>query len=908
MQTVERFTDSPEVQAPKRRPPVGWLIVAALVMVASVLAIQSRVGVILAVAVLFVAGCVYFALNRGVAFLEVVAFLIHFDGVGAGPVTLGRGISVAVVALIVYKLLAEGWRPPAVPVRHWIGPFALVAWALASGGWSAETGAWMLGMGTYGLAIAYFAATAFLVDSHQKVLQYLRAYWYGGIFGAVAGVLGLLLGVRSYGFNGDANLFGVLAASMIPLTFYYLRQATTTRPKLLYGLVLVLVLVGAAGAGSRSGLIGASVALFASLVYRPGASLRQRVSAILPAMAATSLIALALLLLNPQTIARGTESSGRIDFWKVSVELIEQQPVIGHGHFQIAKMIPGLLATTPGTETHSDKRDTVGAHNTWLDLLGDLGFIGFCIFVFIAAVTVVGLLRPRWKQTKEVSGYLFLMFLPALSGSMFLDLQNNKLWWSVVGLAGVLQVPSWGVRYRGYFSDPGEADDQVLFSAPRLARWDVRISRRFRVWVLLGGVVGALVMGVVSSGMRPDYSATVSLMIPKLDINPGFPSIPIDRSRISVIHTLVLSDAYGARLAERSGVDLGPDAMADRISVRRPEFGPYLEITFTDASEEMVESVSAHMLDALADLVADGRAISEPVLRDELRPTTPGQQRYYTGPLYLVVSDVPDIDVNPPRRVWLVFVGTATGVMVAVGATLLMQRRPRVNNDDDFPDALGMPLWSHVGRSGRHNRATAAQYSQVAVRAFEAAESERWPRRLVVASPTYSGSTRTLALGVAAAIAASGQKVVLVDAQLRRPWLSMRLGMWHRSGLADMCEGDSALGDVVVRLRAATMGRTLRGMVRAERENLRFVPAGRFAWGRDPVLDPSVFDGFDPSVSVVVLAPPMLGNMAVGPVLEWSEVVLYDLVEGETVTFDAEDGALQIATFAAHPGVVLSDV
>jgi hypothetical protein len=36
---------------------------------------------------------------------------------------------------------------------------------------------------------------------------------------------------------------------------------------------------------------------------------------------------------------------------------------------------------------------------------------------------------------------------------------------------------------------------------------------------------------------------------------------------------------------------------------------------------------------------------------------------------------------------------------------------------------------------------------------------------------------------------------------------------------------------------------------------------------------------------------------------------LYNLVEGETVTFDAEDGALQVATFARGPsGVVLSDV
>jgi O-antigen ligase len=885
-----------------------WIVLAALAMVASLLAIQSRVGVIIALILLFVAGSVFFAVSRAVAFIEVVAFLIHFDGIGAGPVRLGRVMSVAIIGLIIYKLLAEGWRPPAVPVRHWIGPLALVTWAVASGVWSPHTGGWIVGMGTYGLAIAYLVATAFLVDSHEKVLQFLRAYWYGGIFGALAGVLGLVLGARSYGFNGDANLFGIFAASMIPLTFFYLRKAVTRPEKLIYGFVLVLVVMGAAGAGSRSGLIGAAVALFGSLVYRPGASVKQRVTAVVPAMIVTVMVAVVMLLLNPNTVARGTSSSGRLDFWKVAVELIEEQPVIGHGHHQIQEMIPSLLATTPGTEKHSDTRDSVSSHNTWLDLLGNLGLIGFLMFAFIVVVTVLGLLRPRWKQTKEVSGYLLVMFLPVLTGSMFLDLQNNKLGWSVIGLAGVLQVPSWGVRYRGYFSEPDAVDNQQYFAAPRLARWDVKISRRFRVWIVLGGLAGALVMGIVGSGLGPSHSGTVSLMIPKIDVAPGFPKVRLDENRVSVIHTLVLSDAYAARLAEMADVGLTPSEMSDRVTVRRPGFGPFIDITFTDSSLDVVEAVSPHLLGALADLVADGHELTEPVLRDELRPTVPGEQRYYTGPMYLVVSEVPDIDTQGSRTVWLVFVGGLTGVMLAVGSSLLMQRHPRVNNDDDLVHAVGLPLWSHVGRAGRRNAATPDQYSQVAVRAFEATESDRWPRRMVVASPRYSSSARMLAVGTAAGVAASGQKVVLVDGQLRRPRLSMRMGMWHRHGLCDLHDATVRLDDVVARVPAMGLPRNLRKMLGSDRENLRFVPAGRFAWGRDPVLDPGVLEGFDESVTVVVLAPPMLGNVAVAGVLQWADVVMYDLVEGETVTFDAEDGALPISTFASRAGVVLSDV
>jgi hypothetical protein len=314
------------------------------------------------------------------------------------------------------------------------------------------------------------------------------------------------------------------------------------------------------------------------------------------------------------------------------------------------------------------------------------------------------------------------------------------------------------------------------------------------------------------------------------------------------------------------------------------------------------------MLGALADLVTDGREFTDPVLRDEIRPTIPGEQRYYTGPMYLVVSEVPDVDTQGPRTMWLVFVGGLTGVMLAVGFSLLMQRHPRVNNDDDFLDAVGLPLWSHVGRSGRRNSATSDQYAQVAVRAFEATNSDGWPRRMVVATPRHSRSALVLALGTAAAVAASGKKVVLVDGQMRRPRLSMRMGTWHRHGLRDLHDATVHLDEVVGRVPALGLPRTSRRVLGADRENLRFVPAGRFAWGQDPVLDPGVLEGFDQSVTVIVLAPPMLGNVAVGGLLEWADVVLYDLVEGETVTFDAEDGALPISTFASCAGVVLSDV
>ena len=67
-----------------------------------------------------------------------------------------------------------------------------------------------------------------------------------------------------------------------------------------------------------------------------------------------------------------------------------------------------------------------------------------------------------------------------------------------------------------------------------------------------------------------------------------------------------------------------------------------------------------------------------------------------------------------------------------------------------------------------------------------------------------------------------------------------------------------------------------------------------------------MLDRFGPDITVVVLAPSLTSDAAVGALLAWADSVVLTLVEGRTVTFDAEDAAAPIRTFAAGPaGVVM---
>jgi hypothetical protein len=879
-----------------------------VVLATSVAAIATKLGVIVVLGVALLAVGALFVYRRGFTFVEVVAFLIHFDGIGRGGISVGRIVSVAAILLFVYKLYVERWRPPAVPMRYWFPPVLVMTWGFASAAWGPEIGQFVVGVGTFALAFAYFAISAFLVDSVDKIRKWMRAYWYGGIFGAIAGVWGLVLGLRSFGFNRDANLFGVLAASMIPLTIYYRRQATTTRQKVLYTFVLLLVLAGAAGAGSRSGIIGAAVALFASIVYRPGFSIGHGLKRALPAALVTAAVAL-LMLLNPNTLIRGTDSSGRLDFWNITVDLIAEQPLHGVGLGQMDAMLPPLMPVTPGVERLKDSRDEVSSHNTYLDLTGDLGLIGVLLFISVIGMTVIGLLTPRWSNTKEVSGYLFLMFLPVLSGSMFLSLINNKLAWSIVGLAAALQVPSWGARWKGYFSGMAGSGGGSAEDGERRARWDLKVSQRFRVWIVLGAMVGAVAFPLAGSTVPTQVSASRSIFVPKLDVPPDLPRVTLDMDRLQWLHNMVLSDNYAFELGRLAGVDADTEQISNQVFVVRNDAGPFMELGVRGPDEQLVETLSPHLTDAVDSIVDRGREVSEDSLRDELRPSDPGEQRYYTGPIYLEIGDEPDFSSEGPRFVWLFLVGASTGALSALALVLMKQRYPRVNNDDDFETAVGMNLWTHVGRNGRRNAATADQFAQVAVTAFESVETPSWPRRILVTAPRSSRSSRAVSMGVAASLVSSGERVLLVDGQPERRLLSWRLGGARAPGMTDLADRTATLQDCIRRVRRWRLPKAVRNTLTANAENLRFLPAGRSGASGEATVDPEVLDELDDEVIVVMLSPPLLGTVPVSPCLRRFDVVLYNLVEGETVTSDAEDAALQVATFAQGPaGVVLSDV
>lgn len=957
LQTIERPKATPRgpgrpqgrgATARSRWSTVVGVAAAALTVPALVAAVFTKWGVLVAVALAVVVALAAWVRQAGFSFIQIIAFLIHFDGLGAGPIRTGRVMAGIAALLILYKLLVEKWRPPAIPARHWVPVWALLVWATFSGVWSASSSGWLFGMGVLGLGVVYFAVTGMLVDSHDKIREFLRAYWVGGLFGSAAGILALFLGTRSVGFGSDPNYFGLLQASMIPLTVHYRREATTRAAKHAYTFALLFAFAGLAGGGSRSGLIGASLAIVGTMVTRPGLQLVQRAGVGLGSIFVAGITFLVGFVANPHNLQRGfsDRGSGRLDLWTTSIELVKEQPLVGYGLGQLRFIIPPYLLVTPGSQRLGESRGEVSAHNTWLDIAGDLGLIGVGIFATVFVVAMVGFFRPRWLQARELSTTLFVMMLPVLSGSLFLPLLNNKLGWALLGLSAALQTPSWGARWSGL---PGTVDPSTVpvsvaasragtaragpvdvrpdgppeeaaapadgapgaWESVRLALWDLRVSRRSRAMILAGALIGAILMSTAASTLPTKYRASAGLFTPRLDAPENAEHVSVHRTRLQGILTMAVSGAYAAELKRLSGVELSVPEVRKRLMATRPgkKMGAYIEIEYSDTDRDNTLAVMPHLVTALDNVYRSTVELSEEVVANEVRQVVPGEQRYYTGPHYLRAPPDPVFAETPPPSGWMTFVGMCTGALAATGVALSRQRRPRVNGDDDFPRVTGASVWAHVGRHGRRYGASPGQYARVVAAARDHLPPDREPRRLVVASARPDRAVPGLAMGVAAALVAEGRRVVLVDAQMERPSLTARLGGLTAAGLAEVAAGERSLGEVLRRPPRWRFAPAPRRTMRRGEGELRFVPAGRRHRGRQVAVPLDALDLLDDDVYVVLLAPPSSGEVPLAPVLGWGDAVVLALVEGRTVTFDAEDAASRVRNFASAPyGIVLLDV
>jgi polysaccharide biosynthesis transport protein len=157
--------------------------------------------------------------------------------------------------------------------------------------------------------------------------------------------------------------------------------------------------------------------------------------------------------------------------------------------------------------------------------------------------------------------------------------------------------------------------------------------------------------------------------------------------------------------------------------------------------------------------------------------------------------------------------GLIVGVLLGIGLVALTESLDRrVRRPEGLEELTGLPILGTLPRSA-FNGPKGAEAAAEQLRGVRAAlpffSVDRDIRSIVIASARSGEGKSLVASGLARAYAAMGADVILVDADLRRPSLGMRLGVSGGAGLAEVLVGKASPEQTLLRNSQLTTLRVL---------------------------------------------------------------------------------------------------
>jgi O-antigen ligase len=409
--------------------------------------VAPRYGVAAALGVTF-AVAVVADLTLGVVLFTILSFL-EVVNAGSGAVSFTK---IAGLILFVSWFAAQATRSHREPRSLLASSPAIAIPVILFVSWSAISVVWAVNSGTATSSTSRFLLLVLLfpiVFAAIRRREHLRWVVAAFVLGAVlSAAIGLLQsgGARLAGGIGDPDGEAALLAAALMLDlglFATLPRGSVARP--LAALGGVIMAIGLIDTGSRGGLVALGVVLIAGALF--GGRWRGRAAAVLLVVAiATPLYVFVLAPSAAEQHLNSSSSSGRTDLWTIGLRMWEANPVlgVGSGNFDAAA---ARYVQQAGEITRPDVIIDVPhvTHNTYLEILAELGVPGFLIFVALAIGSLSAALRAArlFERAGDVSYELMargiaFAIIAQLTADFFITNEYEHLLWLLLALPPAL--------------------------------------------------------------------------------------------------------------------------------------------------------------------------------------------------------------------------------------------------------------------------------------------------------------------------------------------------------------------------------------------------------------------------------------------------------------------------------------
>lgn len=334
----------------------------------------------------------------------------------------------------------------------------------------------------------------------------------------------------------------------------------------------------------------------------------------------------------------------------------------------------------------------------------------------------------------------------------------------------------------------------------------LRAFRRFWWLIVVIAVIGAAGGYVWSLVAAPKYASTAQLFVTTqsgTSVGDAYQNNLFSQERVKSYASLATSRQVAARAVEQLRSTMSADDLRSKISAAPVLNTVLLNVTATDADPVAAQTYSNAVADQLVQLVSE--------LETSRRGGTPA-----AGAILVDDADYPSKASGPSlvTRIGLGAVaGLALGVIAVVVLALVDTRVRRRERVEDIAGSLVLgEIVADPNRPGVAVVDTAGG-GELVERTRQLATNLRFARTpdggcpvvVAVTSPAHGDGRSTLAVDLAAVLAESGRRVLLVDGDLVTPTLAERLlssdpegrGRPTR-GLSTVLIGDDALDDAII--------------------------------------------------------------------------------------------------------------
>jgi receptor protein-tyrosine kinase len=380
-------------------------------------------------------------------------------------------------------------------------------------------------------------------------------------------------------------------------------------------------------------------------------------------------------------------------------------------------------------------------------------------------------------------------------------------------------------RLHGMASRTPQADEAA--GGPTIGRL-LRVARRNMLVLILCATALPVAAFVLSERQQRQYTATASLLFRDPEVDRaifGEPTLGTsqDPERASATNLkLARLDVVASRTAStlrESGVsaadvkrqvDVTPNGTSDLVNIAAtdpdPRFAANLATTFAlefiryrrDADRAKVSEARQlvqRRLDSLPPEEAESGAARELQTRAEQLDIVSSLQ---TGNAELAEPAAVPSSPSSPQVKRNVALAIVLGLMLGAGLVVLREQLDRrLRDEEDVVEVFGLPVLASVPESSalRQRVRDRSRYSpeteaflmlRANLRYFNV---DRRMGSILVTSPAARDGKTTVAWNLAVAEARSGESVLLVEADLRRPSLTRFLGVQPTGGLSEALTG-----------------------------------------------------------------------------------------------------------------------